>query len=75
MTDRERLRDELAKAALQGMLAYSHVNPATGNYHENCDQLSAALAAYGYADAMLVARQIQSSYSTPNGVAKGVANG
>lgn len=29
------LRDYFAAAALQGMLAYSYVNPTHGNFHEN----------------------------------------
>lgn len=50
------LRDYFAAAALQGMLAYSHVNPSTGNYHENCSLQDAAAQAYEYADAMIEAR-------------------
>lgn len=50
------LRDEFAMAALQGMLAYSHVNSSHGNYHENCTEQQAAKVAYLYADAMMEAR-------------------
>lgn len=50
------LRDQFAMAALQGCLAYSHVNPASGNYHENCSVDGAAGDAYKFADAMLAAR-------------------
>lgn len=50
------LRDEFAMAALGGMLAYSYVNPMTGNYHENCDPAFVAKRTYEYADAMLQAR-------------------
>jgi len=51
------LRDEFAMAALTGMLAYSHVNPSCGNYHENASVESVAIDAYVYADAMLRARK------------------
>lgn len=46
-------RTLLAGMAMQGCLAYSHVNPMHGNYHENCDAERVALAAEGYADALL----------------------
>jgi len=51
------LRDLFAAAALTGCLAYSRVNPASGNYHENCTPEGAATDAYIYADAMLRARE------------------
>ena len=51
------LRDYFAAAAITGMLAYSRLNPASGNYHENCSLAEAASVAYGYADAMLEARK------------------
>lgn len=51
------LRDYFAAQALTGMLAYSHVNPATGNFIENCSEEGVAQMAYRYADAMLLARQ------------------
>jgi hypothetical protein len=50
------LRDYFAAAALQGLLAYSHVNPMRGNYHENNSSEGAATASFQYADAMLAAR-------------------
>lgn len=50
------LRDWFAGQALAGMLAYSHVNPMRGNYHENCTVEGAAGDAYRYADAMLAER-------------------
>jgi hypothetical protein len=50
------LRDYFAASALQGCLSYSYVNPARGNYHENCDPDGVAISAYQYADAMLKAR-------------------
>lgn len=51
------LRDYFAAAALQGMLAYSYVNPQRGNYHENCTFEGAAFDAYQYADEMIKARK------------------
>jgi hypothetical protein len=51
------LRDWFAGQALAGMLAYSHVNPQRGNYHENCSVEGAAEDAYRYADAMLAERE------------------
>ena len=51
------LRDYFATAALQGMLAYSHVSPRNGNWHENSDERAVAVMAYMYADAMLSARE------------------
>ena len=51
------LRDWFAGQALVGMLAYSHVNPQRGNYHENCSVEGAAADAYRYADAMLAERE------------------
>jgi hypothetical protein len=51
------LRDYFAAKALQGMLAYSHVNAQNGNYHENCSLEDCAMQAYEYADAMLKARE------------------
>ena len=50
------LRDYFAAAALQGMLAYSYVNPNYGNYHETYTSQQAAGAAYDHADAMLKER-------------------
>jgi hypothetical protein len=50
------LRDYFAAKALQGCLAYSHVNPQCGNYQENCTEDGVAVAAYRYADAMMKAR-------------------
>lgn len=50
------LRDYFAAAALQGMLAYSYVNPQSGNYHENCTATAAANTAFDFADAMIAAR-------------------
>lgn len=47
------LRERAAIAAMQGMLAYSHVNPQYGNYHENCDEQIVALQAVKYADALV----------------------
>jgi hypothetical protein len=56
--DRDKiLRDNFAMCALQGCLAYSHVNPMSGNYHENADPEDVAMMAYKYADAMLKARE------------------
>ena len=51
------LRDELAMAALTGMLAYSHVNPGTGNWVETCSVENVARDAYAYADACLKVRE------------------
>ncbi len=51
------LRDWFAGQALVGMLAYSHVNPQRGNYHENCLVEGVAEDAYRYADAMLAERE------------------
>ena len=51
------LRDQFAMAALTGMLAYSHVNPMRGNYHENCTVDNCVETAYMYADAMVEARK------------------
>jgi len=51
------LRDYFAAAALQGMLAYSHVNPSSGNWTENSSPVNVAAAAYDYADAMLKAME------------------
>ena len=50
------LRDYFAASALQGMLAYSLLNPQTGNYHENSTPEDVADIAYFYARAMLKAR-------------------
>ena len=50
------LRDEFAMAALTGMLAYSWVNPSSGNVTENCTCETAAMVAYNYADAMIAQR-------------------
>jgi hypothetical protein len=50
------LRDYLAAKALQGMLAYSHINPMHGNWVENSSEERAASHAYKYADAMLAER-------------------
>lgn len=50
------LRDYFAAKAMQGCLAYSHVNPQWGNYHENCEPEQVAVMAYILADAMLKAR-------------------
>lgn len=47
------LLDHFAGQALAGMLAYSHVNPKHGNYHENCSPVLAAQVAYNYGRAML----------------------
>lgn len=52
------LRDWFAGQALQGCLAYSHVNPMIGNYHENCSVLTVAQHSYAIADAMLKAREV-----------------
>lgn len=51
------LRDWYAGMALQGMLAYSHVNPSCGNFVENCTQEDRAKYAYAMADEMLKARK------------------
>lgn len=56
-TDGLSLRDWFAGQALAGMLAYSYVNPAHGNYHENSKPAFAASDAYSFADAMLAARE------------------
>jgi hypothetical protein len=53
---RKSQRDEFAAKAMQGCLAYSHVNPQWGNYHENSSVDGVAEMAYRYADAMLKAR-------------------
>lgn len=53
------LRDYFAAAAMQGMLAYSNVNPSYGNWVENCSPDRVAVQAYVYADAMLAARDRQ----------------
>lgn len=54
---RERtLLDHFAGQALTGMLAYSHVNPMIGNYHENCTIEAVAHHAYDIAAAMLTER-------------------
>ena len=50
------IRDYFAAKALTGMLAYSHVNPSSGNYHENCTPAGVAMDAYALADAMLAER-------------------
>lgn len=42
-----------AGMALQGMLAYSHVNPSIGNFVENCTIEQASETAFSYAYAML----------------------
>lgn len=49
------MREYFAGQALQGCLAYSYVNPHTGNYHENCDAKGVALSCVKYADAMIAA--------------------
>lgn len=59
LQDEATLRDQFAMAALTGCLAYSYVCPSKGNYHENCDAINTAKAAYGYADAMLEARKAE----------------
>lgn len=56
-TTNKQLRDEFAMSALTGMLAYSHLNPMRGNYHENCTPQGVASAAYEYANEMLEARE------------------
>lgn len=53
---RQTLRDEFAKAALQGLLS----DPDTGPKRDQTlpeYQTQMATAAYGYADAMLIARE------------------
>lgn len=50
-------RDYFAAAALQGCLAHSLNDPRCGNYHSNCSEFEAAIAAYRYADAMLKAAE------------------
>ncbi len=52
----ETLRDKFAGRALTGCLAYSHVNPCTGNWQENCTFDRLAAACYALADAMMKAR-------------------
>lgn len=42
-----------AGMALQGMLAYSHINPNSGNFVENCSIEQAAQCAFSYAEAMI----------------------
>lgn len=42
-----------AGMALQGMLAYSHVNLSTGNFIENCTIEDASRTAFAYAEAMV----------------------
>ena len=56
------LRQHYAGLALQGCLAYSHVNPMRGNYHENCSPQGLAESCVAYADALLaeLAREPQS---------------
>lgn len=51
------IRDYFAAAALQGCLAYSHVNPGSGNWQENSSKENLAQQCYQYADAMLKARE------------------
>ena len=51
------LRDYFAAKAMQGCLAYSHVSPQWGNFHENCTPNKVAAYAYLMADAMLEARK------------------
>ena len=51
------LRDYFAAKVMQGCLAYSHVSPQWGNYHENSSVDGVAEMAYRYADAMLRVRQ------------------
>lgn len=51
------LRDQFAMAALTGNLAYSHVNPSSGNFQENCSVDQLAECCYGVADAMMEARK------------------
>lgn len=55
--DRQRRIDETARAALTGMLAYSYVNPMTGNYHENSTPESCAVDAIAYAEAIEAERE------------------
>jgi len=50
------IRDYFAGQALAGNLAYSHCNPQTGNFQENCSCEGIALACYELADAMLKER-------------------
>ena len=52
----ETLRDKFAGQALTGCLAYSHVNPMTGNWQENCTFDRLAAACYALANAMMKAR-------------------
>ncbi len=47
------LRALFAGLALQGLLAYSHVNPKVGNYHENCTVNQCAGHAIRLADALI----------------------
>jgi hypothetical protein len=49
------LRAYIATAAMQGCLAYSHVNPNCGNYQENATAEDVAKAAVAYADALIAA--------------------
>lgn len=51
------LRDVMAAAAMQGMLAYSHVNQSFGNWQENASPRDVARRAYQYADAMVAERR------------------
>ena len=50
------LRDWFAGQALNGCLAYSVLNPAWGDYHNNGSNASLAKHCYEIADAMIEAR-------------------
>lgn len=47
------LREWYAGLAMQGMLAYSHVDPLKGNWQENASPDGVAEKAFAYADAMV----------------------
>lgn len=52
---REAMRFAAACAAMQGMLAYSSVDEARGNWQLNAKPADVAVAAVEYADALLAA--------------------
>lgn len=53
------LHDEYVMAALTGLLAYSHVTPQHGNFHENCTIEIAVSYARAYADEAMNQRRQQ----------------
>ena len=51
------LLDWFAGQAMQGCLAYSHLDPQRGNWQENSSANSLAMSCYSYAEAMMNERK------------------